>query len=90
MRTTLRVCKHFVGSNAPHEKEDRPTVNGNNERPQVTAGLDLGDKYSYPCASSIKRVARLRRRGGISGELYDLLYITHHRRQKQQEEQGAA
>jgi transposase len=24
-------------------------VNGNNERPQVTAGLDLGDKYSYLC-----------------------------------------
>jgi hypothetical protein len=42
------------------------------------------------CASSIKRVARLRRRGGISGELYDLLYNTHHRREKQQEEQGAA
>jgi transposase len=24
-------------------------VNGNKERPQVTAGLDLGDKYSYLC-----------------------------------------
>jgi hypothetical protein len=30
-------------------KEDRPTVNGNKERPRVTAGLDLGDKYSYLC-----------------------------------------
>ena len=24
-------------------------MNGNNERPQVRAGLDLGDKYSYLC-----------------------------------------
>jgi transposase len=24
-------------------------VNGNKERPQVTAGVDLGDKYSYLC-----------------------------------------
>jgi transposase len=24
-------------------------VNGNKERPRVTAGLDLGDKYSYLC-----------------------------------------
>ena len=24
-------------------------MNGNKERPQVTAGLDLGDKYSYLC-----------------------------------------
>jgi transposase len=24
-------------------------VNGNKERPKVTAGLDLGDKYSYLC-----------------------------------------
>jgi len=25
----------------------------------MTAGLDLGERYSYPCASSIGRVARL-------------------------------
>jgi hypothetical protein len=31
-------------------------------QPQMTAGLDLGDKYSYPCASSTSRVARLWRR----------------------------
>ena len=24
-------------------------MNGNKERPQVTAGVDLGDKYSYLC-----------------------------------------
>ena len=24
-------------------------MNGNNERPEVRAGLDLGDKYSYLC-----------------------------------------
>src|SRR3712207_1381112 len=33
----------------PNGKEDRPTVNGNEERPKMTAGLDLGDKYSYLC-----------------------------------------
>ena len=26
--------------------------------PVVTAGLDLGDKYSYPCASSTNTVVR--------------------------------
>jgi hypothetical protein len=25
---------------------------GSKQRPHMTAGLDLGDKYSYPCASS--------------------------------------
>jgi transposase len=30
-------------------KEDRPTMDGSKERPKVTAGLDLGDKYSYLC-----------------------------------------
>jgi transposase len=28
----------------------------------LTAGLDIGDKYSYPCASSTPRVARLWRK----------------------------
>jgi hypothetical protein len=27
-------------------------MDGSKERPKVTAGLDLGDKYSYLCASS--------------------------------------
>ena len=25
-------------------------MDGSKEQPKVTAGLDLGDKYSYPCA----------------------------------------
>jgi hypothetical protein len=28
------------------------------DRPKMTAGLDIGDKYSYPCASSIRRMVR--------------------------------
>jgi hypothetical protein len=34
------------------------------DQPLMTAGLDLGDKYSYPCASSINKAARWWRRGG--------------------------
>ena len=30
-------------------KEDRPTMDGNKEHPKITAGLDVGDKYSYLC-----------------------------------------
>jgi transposase len=30
-------------------KEDRPTMDGSKEQPQITVGLDLGDKYSYLC-----------------------------------------
>ena len=33
----------------PQWKEDRPTMDVSKERPQVTAGLDLGDNYSYLC-----------------------------------------
>ena len=35
-------------------------------QPRVTAGLDIGDKYSYPCASSINTVVRLWRRVGYA------------------------
>jgi transposase len=42
------VCKRFTGSKRPR-KEDRPTVDGSSEQPQMTAGLDLGDRYSYLC-----------------------------------------
>jgi transposase len=41
------VCKRFTGSKP--RKEDRPTVDGSSEQPQMTAGLDLGDRYSYLC-----------------------------------------
>jgi transposase len=30
-------------------KEDRPTMDGSSQQPKMTAGLDLGDKYSYLC-----------------------------------------
>ena len=30
-------------------KEDRPTMDGSRDEPRTTAGLDLGDKYSYLC-----------------------------------------
>jgi transposase len=30
-------------------KEDRPTMDGSKEQPKMTAGLDLGDRYSYLC-----------------------------------------
>ena len=33
----------------PIWKEDRPTMDGSKEQPQMTAGLDLGDRYSYLC-----------------------------------------
>jgi transposase len=31
----------------PNGKEDRPTMDGSKQQPKVTAGSDLGDKYSY-------------------------------------------
>src|SRR5215208_340596 len=33
----------------PKRKEDRPTMDGSRERQKMTAGLDLGDRYSYLC-----------------------------------------
>src|SRR5215207_9238939 len=33
----------------PNGKEDRPTMDGSKQQPKVTAGLDIGDKYSYLC-----------------------------------------
>src|SRR5215218_7693085 len=36
-------------AHTPKWKEDRPTMDVSKERPQMTAGLDLGDKYSYLC-----------------------------------------
>jgi hypothetical protein len=35
-------------------------------QPPMTAGLDLGDRYSYPCASSTSKVARSWRRVGCA------------------------
>jgi transposase len=33
----------------PKGKEDRPTMDPSEQQPMTTAGLDLGDKYSYLC-----------------------------------------
>jgi transposase len=49
IRSTLWVCKRSTGSDAQYGKEDRPTMDGSKQQPKVTAGLDLGDKYSYLC-----------------------------------------
>src|SRR5919202_1705740 len=38
----------FDGLLRPRE-EDRPMTDVSSERPKITAGLDLGDKYSYLC-----------------------------------------
>ena len=53
----------FDGLSRPRE-EDRPTMNASKQQPNMTAGLDIGDKYSYPCASSIRRAVRLWRKVG--------------------------
>jgi Transposase len=51
-RPTLNAVPYglqeLTGSKTPR-KEDRPTMDGSSEQPQMTAGLDLGDKYSYLC-----------------------------------------
>jgi transposase len=39
----------IYGLLGPLWKEDRPMSDGSKERPKVTAGLDIGDKFSYLC-----------------------------------------
>ena len=39
----------FDGLLGPIWKEDRPIMDGSKDLPQTTAGLDLGDRYSYLC-----------------------------------------
>ena len=36
------------------------------QQPRITAGLDIGDRYSYPFASSTRRVARSSKRVGCA------------------------
>src|SRR5215211_5567676 len=43
------VCKHQLRALTPNRKEDRPMTDGSKHRPNMTAGLDIGDKYSYLC-----------------------------------------
>jgi hypothetical protein len=33
-------------------------MDASKQQPKMTAGVDLGDKYSYPCASSTNKAAR--------------------------------
>jgi transposase len=49
VRSTLRSANVFDGLLSPLWKEDRPTMDGSKDQPHLTAGLDLGDKYSYLC-----------------------------------------
>jgi hypothetical protein len=57
MRRPIPRCALPLGSaNASHGlqsalngKEDRPTIDGSSEQPQMRAGLDIGVKYSYLC-----------------------------------------
>jgi hypothetical protein len=41
-------------------------MDGSKDQPKMTAGLDLGDKYSSPSASSTSRVARWQRKVGCA------------------------
>jgi transposase len=43
------VCKHQLRALTPNRKEDRPMTDGSKQQPLMTAGLDIGDKYSYLC-----------------------------------------
>lgn len=43
------VLQRFDGLLRLLRKEDRPTMDVSKEQPKTTAGLDLGDKYSYLC-----------------------------------------
>jgi transposase len=45
----LEGLQRLDGLLGPLWKEDRPTMDVSKERPKMTAGLDLGDKYSYLC-----------------------------------------
>jgi hypothetical protein len=49
MRSTLRGLQLFDGLLGPLWKEDRPAMDSGKVQPQMTAGLDLGDKHSYLC-----------------------------------------
>jgi transposase len=49
IRSTLRGLQWFTGSKGPLWKEDRPTMDGSREQKEMTAGLDIGDRYSYLC-----------------------------------------
>src|SRR5215204_6889992 len=44
-----RVCEFLRAPKGSEGKEDRPMSDGSRGIPLVTAGLDLGDKYSYVC-----------------------------------------
>jgi Transposase len=41
--------QRFDGLLGPLWKEDRPTMDSSKVQPKLTAGLDIGDRYSYLC-----------------------------------------
>jgi transposase len=45
----LMVCKHYVRALTAQEGGSALEMDGSSKQPQMTAGLDLGDKYSYLC-----------------------------------------
>jgi hypothetical protein len=45
----LRVCKGCTGSNAHSKGGSALDMDGSKVQPKMTAGLDLGDRYSYLC-----------------------------------------
>jgi hypothetical protein len=47
-------------------------MDGSKQQHKMTAELDIGDKYSYPCASSTQTVARLWRKVGCTPPLRPL------------------
>src|ERR687897_3939341 len=50
VRSTLSgSAKAIRALKGPLWKEDRPMSDGSSEQQKITAGLDLGDKYSYLC-----------------------------------------
>src|SRR5215213_3241431 len=49
VRSTLGSANIRRALKAQYGKEDRPTMDGSKQQPKVTAGLDIGDKYSYLC-----------------------------------------
>src|SRR3712207_1312329 len=55
---------------------DRPTMDGSKEQPKMTAGLDLGDKYSYLClidsrSGEVVEESRLRTNPEALGRRFD-------------------
>src|SRR5215203_2264689 len=54
IRSTLKVCKHSIRALTPRKESNAQEggsahMDGSKDQPNMTAGLDIGDKYSYLC-----------------------------------------